>query len=49
VNSRTAAEVQRLIDAGIQCYLVGESMLRQPDVAQAVRALIGPERAAHAA
>jgi indole-3-glycerol phosphate synthase len=46
---RTASDVRRLIDAGIQCYLVGESMLRQPDVAQAVRALIGPERTAHAA
>jgi len=46
---RTAADVKRLVDAGIQCYLVGESLLRQPDVAQAVRGLIGPERAAHAA
>lgn len=46
---RTAADVKMLVDAGLQCYLVGESLLRQPDVAQAVRDLIGPERAADAA
>lgn len=46
---RTAADVKMLVDAGLQCYLVGESLLRQPDVAQAVRDLIGPERTANAA
>lgn len=46
---RTAEDVKRLVDAGLQCYLVGESLLRQPDVAQAVRDLIGPERTANAA
>jgi indole-3-glycerol phosphate synthase len=46
---QTAADVKRLVDAGLQCYLVGESLMRQPDVAQAVRDLIGPERTAEAA
>jgi indole-3-glycerol phosphate synthase len=46
---RDAADVKRLIEAGLQCYLVGESLMRQADVAQAVRDLIGPERAADAA
>ncbi|GAB0114602.1 indole-3-glycerol phosphate synthase TrpC [Acidisoma sp. C75] len=41
---RDAADVRRLVEAGLQCYLVGESLLRQPDVAQAVRDLIGAER-----
>ena len=35
---RTAADVRRLVEGGIQCYLVGESLMRQPDVTQAVRA-----------
>jgi indole-3-glycerol phosphate synthase len=46
---QTAADVRQLVDGGIQCYLVGESLMRQPDVAQAVRGLIGPQRAAHTA
>jgi indole-3-glycerol phosphate synthase len=46
---RTAADVRELVEGGIQCYLVGESLMRQPDVTQAVRALIGPQRAAHGA
>ncbi|MBW4024157.1 MAG: indole-3-glycerol phosphate synthase TrpC [Proteobacteria bacterium] len=46
---RDAGDVKRLIEAGLQCYLVGESLMRQADVAQAVRDLIGPERAADAA
>ncbi|GAB0119013.1 indole-3-glycerol phosphate synthase TrpC [Acidisoma sp. 7E03] len=46
---RTAENVKRLVDAGLQCYLVGESLLRQPDVTQAVRDLIGAERKASAA
>ncbi len=29
---RTADDVQRLGEAGAQCLLVGESLLRQPDV-----------------
>jgi indole-3-glycerol phosphate synthase len=46
---RHAGDVKRLIEAGLQCYLVGESLMRQADVAQAVRDLIGPERTADAA
>ena len=46
---RDAEDVRRLIEAGLQCYLVGESLMRQADVAQAVRDLIGPERTADAA
>ncbi len=33
-------DVQRLGDAGAQCLLVGESLLRQPDVGAAVHALL---------
>lgn len=39
---RTHADVQRLSDAGARCFLVGESLLKQPDVAAATRALLGP-------
>ena len=46
---RNAEDVRRLVDAGLQCYLVGESLMRQADVAQAVRDLIGAERTADAA
>jgi indole-3-glycerol phosphate synthase len=33
-------DLQRLSAAGAQCFLVGESLLRQPDVAVATRALL---------
>jgi len=46
---RDTGDVRRLVEAGLQCYLVGESLMRQADVAQAVRDLIGPERTADAA
>ena len=46
---QNAEDVRRLVEAGLQCYLVGESLMRQTDVAQAVRDLIGPERTADAA
>jgi indole-3-glycerol phosphate synthase len=46
---QNAEDVRRLVEAGLQCYLVGESLMRQADVAQAVRDLIGPERTADAA
>lgn len=46
---QTPDDVKRLIDAGLQCYLVGESLMRQADVAQAVRDLIGAQRATDAA
>ena len=38
---RTHADVRRLADAGASCFLVGESLLRQPDVGAATRALLG--------
>lgn len=38
---KTHADVTRLQQFGIQGFLVGESLMRQPDVGQAVRALLG--------
>jgi indole-3-glycerol phosphate synthase len=38
---RTRADVDRLSAAGFDAFLVGESLLRQPDRAQAVRELVG--------
>jgi indole-3-glycerol phosphate synthase len=38
---RTHDDVLRLSDAGARCFLVGESLLKQPDVAAATRALLG--------
>jgi len=38
---RTHADVRRLAEAGASCFLVGESLLREPDVALATRALLG--------
>jgi len=38
---RTHADVQRLAEAGAFCFLVGESLLRQPDVGAATHALLG--------
>ncbi len=37
----THADVQRLADIGAHCFLVGESLLRQPDVTAATRSLLG--------
>lgn len=38
---RTHQDVLRLSDAGARCFLVGESLLREPDVGAATRALLG--------
>ena len=46
----TPGDLTRLAQAGIRAFLVGESLMRQPDVEQATRALIGrPSRRASAA
>jgi indole-3-glycerol phosphate synthase len=39
------AEVARLAAVGVRAILVGESLMRQPDVAAATRALLAPEKA----
>ncbi len=38
---RTHEDVRRLCDAGARCFLVGESLLKQPDIGVATRALLG--------
>lgn len=35
------ADVRHLADNGIRCFLVGEALMRQPDIEAATRALIG--------
>lgn len=40
---RSHADVLRLQAAGASCFLVGESLLRQPDVGAATRALLGQD------
>ena len=39
----THADVLRLQAAGVDAMLVGESLMRQPDIGQAVRRLLNPE------
>jgi indole-3-glycerol phosphate synthase len=39
---RTQADLQRLAGIGVHCFLVGESLMRQPDVTAATRELLGP-------
>ena len=40
----THADVERLAEAGVRCFLVGESLLRQADVGEAVKTLLGSGR-----
>jgi indole-3-glycerol phosphate synthase len=37
---RTRADIQHLAALGVHCFLVGEALMRQPDVAAATRALL---------
>jgi len=45
----TTADLQRMSNAGFNCFLVGESLMRQPDVEAATRTLLGHENDATAA
>jgi indole-3-glycerol phosphate synthase len=37
----TSSDAKLLHDAGVQAILVGESLMRQPDITQAVHSLLG--------
>jgi indole-3-glycerol phosphate synthase len=43
---RTAADVDRLGQSGVQAILVGESFMRAPDIEAAAAALVGRPRSA---
>ncbi|HEX4009375.1 MAG TPA: indole-3-glycerol phosphate synthase TrpC [Solirubrobacteraceae bacterium] len=43
---RTRAELDRLDDAGVDAVLIGEALMRSPDIESACRALTGAARAA---
>jgi indole-3-glycerol phosphate synthase len=38
---KTSADVQRLESAGVDAVLVGESLMREPDIGAAVTRLLG--------
>ena len=35
------ADLDRMAEHGIHCFLIGEALMRQPDVEAATRALVG--------
>ena len=37
----TAADLDRMADAGVKRFLIGESLMRQPDVTAATRQILG--------
>jgi len=39
---KTPADVARVADAGAHAILVGETLMRAPDIGEAVRKLLGP-------
>jgi indole-3-glycerol phosphate synthase len=45
----TPADLARMARAGARCFLIGESLMRQTDVAAATRALLAPARLAASA
>lgn len=42
----TRSDLDRLAEAGVTAFLIGESLMKQPDVTAATRLLLTPERAA---
>jgi indole-3-glycerol phosphate synthase len=44
----TTADLDRMARVGARCFLVGESLMKQQDVAAATRALLGDKAPAHA-
>jgi indole-3-glycerol phosphate synthase len=44
----TRADLARLSKIGISAFLIGESLMRQADVAEATRSLLAPENVAAA-
>ena len=45
---RTASDVKLLVESGADAVLVGEAMMRQPDLAAAYRSLFGESPCARA-
>ncbi len=43
------ADLARMARAGARCFLIGEALMRQTDVAAATRALLAPQPAAASA
>jgi indole-3-glycerol phosphate synthase len=45
---KTTADLERMARVGVRCFLVGESLMAQPDVEEATRALLGTPALARA-